>query len=116
MKVTVNSNSKNLSSKAMERLSELSNGIYISPINSDTTPVAWDAGFEIVKESFRGKETVLLIIDGGVDCSGFGSVNIKLPLDKAHLYYQFEVEVNEEEDEVIEELNQIFSDFDWIVL
>lgn len=57
------------------------NGIVIEP-RHEQTPFAWDADFEIVGSEF--------IVRGGIGPGGpgYGSVVIKLPLNKASRYYR----------------------------
>lgn len=57
------------------------NGIVIEPRHEEV-PFAWDAVFEIVGSEF--------IVRGGIGPGGpgYGSVVIKLPLDKASRYYK----------------------------
>jgi hypothetical protein len=69
--------------------------ISVNPeMNSDDEPIpqAWDAGVDIVEDKRYGK---VARITGGLGPSGFGSVEIRLPIKDFHRYYRLTVDPQE---------------------
>jgi len=80
--------SVNVEEKDYDQLFELShNGVMINP-KDEETPGAWDAGFSI--EDLRGSKH--LVISGGAGPSGFGSVEIKIPITAVNGAYNIIIE------------------------
>lgn len=83
------SKSKPIPKDLQDRINEeSSDGIIPTPLERDTVPFAWDSSYKITSSE--------LIISGHVDASGFGKVNISLPLKNAKDYYFLQVSISED--------------------